>query len=187
MKAKGEQLTGLDALQKVCRFIWGLVRVPLGKSPFPRLRGTRFSLNIYIKYIHPILSYVAIANIYSIYIYICCILLYIHIPGWCPSKTWSVLVHEDSLLKLVEFWRSLMEEASLKKPPIFVFFALLNSYKLQLMQNTNNINHIKQPHSIPSPYLSALLGAVSGDSHQLVKNKLTWLWKNNHGWRCISY
>lgn len=53
------------------------------------------------------------------------------------------------------------------------------------MQNTNNINHIKQPHSIPSPYLSTLLGVVSGDSHQLrfkghgdlVKNKLTWLWK----------
>lgn len=79
-------------------------------------------------------------------------MLYNHIPGWCPSKTWSVLVHEDSLLKLVKIWRSSMEEASLKKQPIFVFFALLNSCKIQLIQNTNNINHIKQPQSIPSPY-----------------------------------
>ena len=67
VKAKGEQLTGLDALQKVCPFIWGLVRVPLGKSPFPRYK-VFFE---YIQYIYISYSKLCcnIKYLYDIYIY----------------------------------------------------------------------------------------------------------------------
>lgn len=69
VKAKGEQLTGLEALQKVCPFIWGLVRVPLGKSPFPRYKVFFEYIYIYISYSKVFCNIKYLYDIYAVYSY----------------------------------------------------------------------------------------------------------------------